>query len=87
MLDPKEMNRYSYYAFLRRRNKPQSGWNKDIEFPPMGEDEDVNDYFNRCHQEVGARPAPVGPMKKQPANSKCVCKSGKKFKRCCGKGM
>jgi hypothetical protein len=82
-----ERNRYQYYGFLRRRNKPSKGNQKTIKFPPMDDKEDINDYFARCHKTVGARPAPIGPMKKQPVNSSCICKSGKKFKKCCGRGL
>ena len=87
MLEKREVNRHHYYSFLRRRKKPTVGSLKEIKFPPIGDSEDVNVYFDRCHSEVGARPAPIGPMKKKPRNSKCVCNSGKKFKHCCGRGL
>lgn len=79
--------RYQYYGFLRKSNKPTKGANRIIKFPPIKDEEDINEYFNRCHDTVGARPAPIGPMKKQPVNSTCICKSKKKFKKCCGRGL
>jgi len=82
-----ERMRYQYYSFLRRSNKPQKGTDRIIKFPEIEEEEDVNVFFDRCHNETGCRPAPVGPCKKQPANKKCHCQSGKKFKKCCGRGF
>jgi len=81
-----ERMRHQYYGFIRKSNKPGSGDKTIVKFPSIDDKEDVNDYFQRCHKAVGARPAPIGPMKKQPVNSKCVCGSGKKFKKCCGRG-
>jgi len=82
-----ERMRHQYYGFLRTSKKPLKGERKAITFPEIKDEEDVNEFFDRCHEETGCRPAPVGPVKKQPANKKCHCKSGKKFKRCCGRGF
>jgi len=81
-----ERKRYEYYSFLRRDKKPSRGSLRKIKFPPIKDDEDVVEYFNRCHEAVGARPSPVGPMRRIPVNTPCNCKSGKKYKKCCGRG-
>jgi len=84
--DNQDRQRYQYYSFLRKRNKPNKNSESPIVFDPIEKDEDLMDYFARCHKNFGARPAPIGPMKKIPVNSQCICKSGKKYKHCCGRG-
>ena len=64
-MDPTELNRYQYYSFLRQRRKPQKGEIKVIKFPPIGDDEDVTAYYERCHEEVGAIPSPIIPNQKK----------------------
>jgi hypothetical protein len=81
-----EYKRYRHYNFLRRRNKPKRGEQKVYNFDPIEEGEEAVDYFDRCYEKYGVRPAPIGPVKKIQPNSKCpFCESGKKFKKCCGR--
>jgi hypothetical protein len=88
-----ERKRYAFYNFLRLRRKPTRGALKEVTFPPIKEKEDVVSYFERCHEAVGARPAPIGPMKRFAPNKACPCgriniETGKayKYKKCCGRG-
>lgn len=76
----------NYYSFLRAvggNKSPKKGQNKEYVFDPIEDEEDIMVYFDRCHRDHGARPAPIGPMKKYAVNSPCICKSGKKYKKCC----
>jgi len=75
--------RQKFYHFIRQRNKPSKGEMKNYKLPKRETEEPLQEYFDRCYKEVGVRPAPIGPIKMPKPNSKCLCGSGKKFKKCC----
>ena len=77
----KEKTTAAHKAFLRSSKKSKS--TKVYNMPSMEEGEELIAYFDRCKKETGARPAPIGPMKKIKPNAPCPCGSGQKFKKCC----
>jgi hypothetical protein len=85
---PDFFTRMQWYSFIRKRTKPNYS-SKKISLPKQKKDESVTDYFQRCYDETGVRPSPIGPMKLPQPNKACPCgakdENGKviKFKKCC----